>query len=432
MPERIIIHVDMNSYFASVEQQANPTLRGRPLGVCAYLHPRGCVIAASVEAKTMGVKVGMTLDEAREACPQTVFVQNDPTKYRAVTSRLFKILHSLSDTIEHYSIDEAFVDLTGWARDPAEAAFLASRVKYRLTNEVGDWLRCSVGIAPTRFLAKFASERKKPDGLTIVNAENLDDFLSRADLEDLCGIGPRIHRRLKRAGIRTPLELKYHPIGNLMRILGKNGFYWWSRLRALECETLSLGDALPRSVGHSYCVPDRVNREGNVEAVLTKLAERAGRRLRAYGLLAESISVAVGFRNSHEYVGDWSRFEQPVNDSFSIVRQTSRLLHSVWEKESVSFLAVTLGELSLPTGQMRLGDLEDGDQKAATTNTQERFHSSLYALRESGDVRVSKSVDSIRDRYGDSSIVFGRMFRMGDEAPDRIGFRKIVGSGYEG
>ncbi len=423
MPERIIIHVDMNSYFASVEQQANPTLRGRPVGVCAYLHPQGCVIAASVEAKQRGVTVGMTVEQARDACPKMLFVQNDPAKYRAVTSRLFKILHELSDTIEHYSIDEAFVDLTGWVRDTAEAAFLVSRVKYRLTHEIGDWLRCSAGIAPTRFLAKFGSDRKKPDGLVIITSENLDEHLSRVNLEDLCGIGPRLRRRLERYGIRTPLELKYHPIGNLMRLLGKNGYYWWSRLRAVECERLSDGDALPKSVGHSYCVPDRVNREGNVEAVLTKLAERAGRRLRAYGLLAGSISVAIGLRKSREYIGDWTRFDEPADDSFSIVRQTSRLLQGVWQRESVSFLAVTLGDLSLPTGQLRFGDLLEQASGAHDAP----------GLRDSGALRVSKSVDVIRDRYGDRSIVFGRMFRLnGDEAPDRIGFRKIVGAGYEG
>ncbi len=183
MSKRIIIHLDMNSYFASVEQQANPTLRGKPVGVCAYLHPSGCVIAASVEAKRMGVKVGMSLQDARKACRSTVFIQNDPTKYRAVTSRLFKILHELSDTIEHYSIDEAFVDLTGWVKDEAEAAFLAARVKRRIKTEIGDWLRCSVGIAPTRFLAKFGSDRQKPDGLVIITKENLDSYLAKVKLE---------------------------------------------------------------------------------------------------------------------------------------------------------------------------------------------------------------------------------------------------------
>jgi hypothetical protein len=146
-----------------------------------------------------------------------------------------------------------------------------------------------------------------------------------------------------------------------------------------------------------------------------------GRRLRAYGLLAESVSISVGLR-SGEYVGDWVRFDEPAYDSFSIVRQVSRLLHSVWRGEAVSFLAVTLGELSLPDGQMRLGDLLEPAHGVHDAP----------GLRDPGILRVSKSVDLIRDRYGDSSIVFGRMFRLGDEAPDRIGFRKIVGAGYEG
>ncbi|MCR4306893.1 MAG: DNA polymerase IV, partial [Candidatus Yonathbacteria bacterium] len=177
--EKLIAHVDMNSYFASVEQQANPTLRGKPLGVCAYLHPYGCVIAASVEAKKLGMKVGMTMTEAKQAVPNAVFVQNDPPKYRAVTSRIFSILHAFTDRMEHYSIDEAFLDLTGWYRDAAEASFALSIAKRRITEEVGDWLRCSVGIAPTRFLAKTASDLKKPDGLTIITHDNLDDVLSR-------------------------------------------------------------------------------------------------------------------------------------------------------------------------------------------------------------------------------------------------------------
>lgn len=423
MPQRIIAHIDMNSYFASVEQQANPTLRGRPVGVCSYLHTNGCVIAASVEAKLRGVKVGMTVKQAREICPDMKFVQTDPVKYRSVTSKFFRVLHELSDTIEHYSIDEAFVDLTGWARDMAEASFLVSRVKYRLTHEIGDWLRCSVGIAPTRFLAKFASDRKKPDGLVIVDDQNLDDHLARVDLEDLCGIGPRLRKRLERSGIRTPLELKHYPVGNLMRLLGKNGYYWWSRLRGIECETLCTDDVLPKSVGHSYCVPDTVNRQKKVEAVLTKLTEKAGRRLRSYGLLTQTISVMISFRDSFESTGLWLRFSQPMNDSFSLVRASSGLLHEMWKHEPIRFIAVTLGDLSLPTGQMRIGE-QSGLNPLSLSHAQRTF-------LDSANLQVSKIVDRIRDRYGDRSIVFGRMFCLDDEVPDRIGFRKIVGAGYD-
>lgn len=422
---RLIAHLDMNSYFASVEQQANPFLRGKPIGVCAYLHKNGCVIAASVEAKKMGMKVGMTVGEARETVPSASFVENDPAKYRTVTSKVFAILHELSDTIEHYSIDEAFVDLTGWCRDEAEAAFLLSRAKSRIRKEIGEWLSCSVGIAPTRFLAKFASDKQKPDGLVIVTLNNLDELLDTSDLGDLCGIGPRMRRRMELIGIRTPLELKRHPIGNLMRAFGKAGFFWWCKLNALECEQLIDADNLPKSIGHSYCVPNRVNHEGKVEAVLAKLTERAGRRLRALGLETGAMSVAVGTRGSYEHGGDWTRFSEPASDSFVLSRGAAQLLKRVWNKRPVDFLAVTLFELALPTNQLRLGryGMSLADYRSNESGV------ALFAMRDRRELAVSASIDSIRDRYGDQSILLGRMSSIinDEQAPERIGFRKTVG-----
>lgn len=410
--DRLIAHVDMNSYFASVEQQANPFLRGRPLGVCSYLHEYGCVIAASVEAKKLGMKVGMTVKEARVSVPGAVFVQNDPPKYRAVTSRVFTLLHELSDRIEHYSIDEAFLDLTGWYRDAAEASFALSRIKRRITEEVGEWLRCSVGIAPTRFLAKTASDLKKPDGLTIINFDNLDDVLSRLDLEDVCGIGPRIRKRIERLGYRNLIQLKYAPTENLIRAFGMYGYFLKAKLHGLDVDHVEQHDErLPKSVGHSYCVPERVNREKKVPATLVKLVERAGRRMRSLGLLANAISVSVGLKLEG---GGFLRegFPEPTDDSFALTEMTLKLLHELWHGERVNFLAVTLFDLSLPTGQTSL-DLRVAGLRGAMTPERRSA--------------VSKAVDLIRDRYGMQAVMLGNMMRLEDEAPDRIGFRKTEG-----
>lgn len=425
--KKLIAHLDMNSYFASVEQQADPFLRGKPLGVCAYLHRHGCVIAASIEAKKLGMKVGMTVDEARKTVPQAVFVQNDPAKYRAVTSRVFRLLHELTDRVEHYSIDEAFLDLTGWYRDAAEAAWALARVRSRITNEVGEWLRCSIGIAPTRFLAKTASDMEKPNGLVIIDHDNLDEMLGRLDLEDVCGIGPRIRRRLERLGLRTLLEVKRAPTGNLMRSMGKYGLFLQYKLHGLEFErVMTTEETLPRSVGHSYCVPNRVNKEGKVVATLMRLTERAGRRMRKLGLLANTVSVAVGFRsapgsNAPDHVASsfWQpddganvyvNLSEPASDSFTLVSAACDLLRGVWQNEPVNFLAVTLSDLVVPNGQVRL----DGENGAFFTARDRRQ-------------RVSHAVDAVRDRYGDTAILFGDMINLGDEAPDRIGFRKVEG-----
>lgn len=396
----------MNSYFASVEQQANPMLRGKPLGVCAYLHEYGCVIAASVEAKKLGMKVGMTMSEAKLTVPNAVFVQNDPPKYRAVTSQVFSILHEFTDRMEHYSIDEAFLDLTGWCRDAAEASFLMSTAKRRITEEVGDWLRCSAGIAPTRFLAKTASDLKKPDGLTIITHENLDEILARLDLEDVCGIGPRMRRRLEKLGYNTLLQVKHAPTENLIRAFGVNGFYLQAKLQGADIETIHAdgesNSARPKSVGHSYCVPDRVNREGKVPATLMRLSERAGRRMRALGLSASSIAVSVGFREK-DGTSSHARLGEPSDDSFTLIGKTLEMLRSLWHGERVSFLAVTLCELSPPNQQVDFG------------------------FRMNRRLAASRAVDLLKDKYGEKSVAFGSMISLDDEAPDRIGFRKIEG-----
>lgn len=429
---RLIAHVDMNSYFASVEQQANPTLRGKPLGVCAYLHGNGCVIAASIEAKRFGISVGMTAKEARAVCPHAIFVQNDPGKYRTVTKCVFGILGSLTDRLEPYSIDEAFLDLTGWYRDAAEAAWALARARQRITDEAGEWLRCSIGIAPTRFLAKTASKMEKPSGLTVIDHSNLDDMLGRLRLQDLTGIGPRMERRFRRLGIHTPLALKQYPLGNLMRPFGKYGFMMWGKLHGWEPErVVTKEEEARKSIGHSYCLPDRINDDpGGVLSVLVKLTERAGRRLRAYGFLAGTVSVAVELRSPslrgreatatisfpnpyNQGVSDMIRLSEPASDSFTLVGAACDLLRGIWHGERVRFLAVTLSEFSTPSSQMSFSEF-----------------SPPWAKRESGGIRrksLSEAVDAIRDRYGDEAIMFGSMFGAHDHAPDRIGFRKTEG-----
>jgi DNA polymerase-4 len=423
-------HVDMNSYFASVEQQANPHWRGRPLGVCAYLHKNGCVIAASIEAKKRGAKVGMSLEECREVCPDMVFVQNDPPKYRAVTSRVFSLLHQISDKVEHYSIDEAFLDLEGWYRDEAEAAWSLARMRMRIQQEIGDWLKCSIGIAPSKFLAKLASDLKKPNGLVIITPENLDETLSSLDLEDACGIGPRIKRRLNRLGIYTLLDLKHHPLANLMRALGKAGWMWQERLYGRDVDRLEVaGERPPKSVGHSFCVPRRANDRGLILPIMIRLTERAGRRLRSFGLLARSMSIQVGFRGQTQNPSFYHPFEnggacsmvfgEPVNDIFSLTHGATELLGAVWDgARQVSFLAVTLHDLVPPNGQIEL----------PLPLTLATLISTPLHYPAEKNFKVSLAVDFIRDRYGEESIIFASMLGLeGDYAPDRIGFRKTEG-----
>ncbi len=153
---RCILHLDMNSYFASVEQQANPFLRGKIVGVCAYVHDNGCILAPSIEAKQVGIRTGMRVREARNIFPGIILLENDPAKYRTVTRRIFSLLSRYTERLEPYSIDEAFMDLSDWIKDWEHARLLALEMKQRIREEVGEWLRCSRG---------FSTHRKLPDSL---------------------------------------------------------------------------------------------------------------------------------------------------------------------------------------------------------------------------------------------------------------------------
>ena len=431
---KLFAHVDMNSYFASVEQQANPHLRGRPLGVCAYLHKAGCVIAASIEAKQCGVKVGMSMQVAKTICPQMKFIQNDPAKYRAVSSRVFSLFHQITDKVEHYSIDEVFLDLTGWYRDEAEAAWALCRARMRIQSEVGEWLQCSVGIAPSKFLSKLASEVQKPNGLTIINQENLDEMLATRELEDACGIGKRIRRRLNKLGIYTLLDLKNYPVGNLIRALGVAGYYWHERLHGREVDrfeqsppasdvgrgTIVTSDDVPKSIGHSFCVPKRANEQNLILPILIRLTERAGRRLRSFGYYARAMTIQASFGDD---VGSrtWDvgrvitvKFVDPANDPFTLVHAACQTLSDMWHDEQVTFLAITLVDLIPPLHQLHLP-----------------YESPLWIKGEKGVSKhqaTTKAIDSIRDRHGEESIIYASMLGLSaDYAPDRIGFRKTEG-----
>lgn len=466
-------HVDMNSYFASVEQQANPHLRGRPLGVCAYLHKAGCVIAASVEAKKCGVKVGMSMEVAKQVCPQMKFIQNDPAKYRAVSSRVFSLFHELTDKVEHYSIDEVFLDLTGWYRDEAEASWALCRARLRIQSEVGEWLTCSVGIAPSKFLAKLASEIKKPNGLTIITPDNLDEILATRDLEDACGIGKRIRRRLNKLGIYNLLDLKNYPVGNLIRALGVAGYYWHERLHAREIDhfeasstehgarsadpeadpgskirrsSFVVRDSIPKSVGHSFCVPKRANEQNLILPILVRLTERAGRRLRSLNRYAKAMVVQINVLRptSHVYgVVDGRRgtsdagrattvkFPDPANDPFTLVYASCRSLEEMWHGEQVTFLAITLIDLVPPLHQLTF-PLTSKAPSLINEGFASRKQAPPLILRGGlGELKLSrttKAIDKIRDRHGEEAIIFASMLGLSsDYAPDRIGFRKTEG-----
>ncbi|MGH2574075.1 MAG: DNA polymerase Y family protein, partial [Ignavibacteria bacterium] len=235
-----VLFADMNSYFATVEQQYNYWLRGRPVGVCVYTGRYGCVIAPSIEAKAKGVKVGMRLNEAIKLCPDLVPVETRPERYREVHKKFIKVLERYSEEVIPKSIDEAVVDLTNYGLYYKDQIEVAKRIKKDIYNEVGDWLKCSIGIAPNAFLAKFAANLKKPDGLILISPDNIDEMLKNVKLTDLPGIKEGMARRLITSGIKTPLELRHSSPSKLKSACSSIvGVYWYYRLNFSEVDQIN-------------------------------------------------------------------------------------------------------------------------------------------------------------------------------------------------
>ncbi|GAB3980805.1 DNA polymerase IV [Spirosoma terrae] len=226
-----VLFVDMNSFFASCEQQVNYWLRGRPVGVCVYTGKHGCIIAPSIEAKNRGVKTGMRLDEAIDLCPDLVPIETHPNRYREYHTKIIAVLRTFSDDVVPKSIDEAVVDLTNYQLAYKDMQQVAKDIKQAIREKVGDYLKCSIGIAPNVFLAKLASDIQKPDGLTIITPDSIDDILKTLSLTDLPGIGYRMADRLQSKGINTPIQLRYASPDHL-RIICKSiiGWHWHIRL----------------------------------------------------------------------------------------------------------------------------------------------------------------------------------------------------------
>lgn len=229
--EPTVLFIDMNSFFASCEQQDNYWLRGRPVAVCVYTGRQGCVIAPSIEAKLRGVKTGMRLDEATQICPDLVPVETHPARYREYHVKIIGVLKRFADEVLPKSIDEAVVDLTHYQLAYPSMTDVARRIKQAIRTDVGDYLRCSIGIAPNAFLAKLASNLQKPDGLVTISPSNIDEVLASLTLTDLPGIAHRMAARLEAGGIHTPLELRYASPDRL-KLVCKSivGWHWHLRL----------------------------------------------------------------------------------------------------------------------------------------------------------------------------------------------------------
>jgi DNA polymerase-4 len=300
----MVMHIDLNSAFATAEQQAHPSLRGKPMGVTNRISKECCVIAASYEAKYLGIKVGMRRSEALAICPGFILLETDPPKYNAVYQKLIVIMRSYSPKIQMKSIDEGIIDFHGLEPVLAGRSLedIGYEIKQRVKDEIGDWMRINIGIGTNRFLAKQAAGWHKPDGLDIIDHRNLRAYYRSITLTDITGIASRNEARLNACGIMTPLDFlaAQELVLKKQVFKGITGTYWYRRLRGYEIDD---NDTHLGMVGRQWVVKNPSDKDTYLLPCLSFLCETTGMKLRFREVEARGICVWVSYQNGEYWQG---------------------------------------------------------------------------------------------------------------------------------
>jgi len=380
---RTILHVDMNAFFAAVEQQSNPALRGRPIAVTGS-EKRSIILTASYEARAFGVKTGMTHFEACQRCPQLTLVPANNRLYTHVSTQIMTLLQDYTPLVETFSVDEAFLDLSGSLRLFGGAERIAYLIKSRIKARFG--ITCSIGIAPNKLLAKLASEQHKPDGLTRFRPEDVEGILEKMPIQELCGIGRRLGRQLQSLGIFTCGQLGRYPVHLLRKKYGVVG----ERLQAMargEDAAPVVPDAQSapiKSVGHSRTLRDDLHDREAICAFLLQLAEMVGRRARRYRVSGRVVTLTLRYAD-FTTVSRQQVQSDYLDSSEAIYRASEQILAGLPLEQPVRLLGIRLSSLRFETGQLPLFPGE-------------RRRHLLTAAR-----------DAANDRYGEFTVMFGSL-----------------------
>ena len=409
--------LDLNSYFASVEQELRSELRGRPIVVVPVMADTTCAIAASYEAKSFGVRTGTRVGDAKQMCPGLELVEARHDVYVDYHNRIVEAVERCVPVSAVLSIDEMASTLIGREQPLSAAIDLARRIKASIREHVGSMLRCSIGIAPNRYLAKIASDMQKPDGLVALTPDQLPSALSRLALRDLPGVGARMEKRLHEQGIRTMPELLALDREQLNHVWGGiNGEKLWHWLRGEDFLDSELEHQ--KSISQSHVLPPELRTEEGCYAVAHKLLHKAAMRLRAARLWATHVSLTIKYATAHGQSQHSSGIHQSVwSQGLSVIECQDNqtlidALQKLWaarpqdeQHRRPFYVGVWLGNL-VPDHLHTLS-----------------LFSGLEA--ESKRNRLTSTMDALNQKYGTATLFSASMLLARAAAPTRIAFTNI-------
>jgi DNA polymerase-4 len=380
---RTIMHIDMNAFFASVEQQCNPYLRNKAIAVIGT-SPRTVVTTASYEARSFGVKTGMNVWEAKRCCPHLILVPGNNAKYTDTCVKLMAIFKHYTPLVELFSIDEAFLDITGSFTLFHTATQIATSIKKEINDTLG--LTCSMGIAPNKLLSKLASGLKKPDGLVAINHDDVSSVLEHLPVDKLCGMGPSLVQALSERGITTCGQLGRASTDSLEKRFGVIGKHLTAMGQGIDdSPVIPLDEAVPpQSIGHTMTLPADVSERRLLEYYLLKLSEMVARRLRKNALQGRTLSLTIRYSDFTTFTRQRT-LKHSLNNTHPLYHNVRRLLSLITLKQPVRLLGVTISNLISTPLQAALFE-------------QEQKRGALTSL-----------MDDVNDRYGDFTLTWGTL-----------------------
>ncbi len=396
---RVILHVDMDAFFASVVQLDQPELRGKPVLVGGS-GKRGVVAAASYEARVFGCRSAQPTAVALRLCPQAIIARPGPGRIREQSERAFAVFERVTPLVQPLSIDEAFLDVTGSVRLLGEPRAIAERIRREVFESTGG-LTCSVGVAPNKFLAKIASDMDKPDGLVVIEPERAHDVLDPMPVTAIHGIGPAGEASLARLGVRTIGALRALPPGVVRDRLGTFGERVHRLAQGLDDRPVR-PDREAKSIGHERTFGEDLSDPDEVRGVLCAQAEDVARRLRKHGRLARTVTIKVRYGNFETITRQRAidaEHERPT-DGTDAIWAAARALFETWARQ---FRPVRL-----------IGVSVSGLSEAGSTETQ----MGLFAPPEATDERqraLDRAADAIAEKFGKNAVRRARSMRDADD-----------------
>jgi DNA polymerase-4 len=384
---RVIMHLDMDAFFAAIEQTIQPKLKGRPVIVGGKPDSRGVVSTCSYEARNYGVHSAMPIKEAVRLCPDAVFIDTSGDKYSYMSSLVIEILNKYSPAVEPVSIDESFADITGIYERYRGIENLIAFIKKDIKETTG--LTASVGVAPYRFVAKMASSMNKPDGLTIILPDQVKQFLWGMPVECLWGVGPKSAAALKRIGIITIGDLANTPEPRIKALFGVMGtaLHHMANGDGGDEVRLSNEESDTKSVGHEHTFASDTNDHRIVMALLLYLSDRVSRRLRLYGYVGRTITLKLR-KSNFQRVSRAISLSRHIDNEQDIFRCARKLLIDN------RFLDKPIRLIGVSVSNLIKNHACDNDPNLISYDPLQR------------KIRIDKVLDSLRDKHGEESIFF--------------------------